>query len=647
MFPLLLFIGCGGDPTRSSKPVSSDSATSVASNDSGQPDESTPSTDCPDQDLDGDGILDCRDDQCNVSVDGPADVLEGHTCAEPEPPGGDPWRAELLWAYTGVEHGCLVSAAGDLDGDGVVEVLCTAIEPDLLVVLDGRDGSVRWTSTVFDDLSKLAIGDIDADGAVDLVGYSRDHRVHALEGYGSPKWVSQDEVGDLMNYGTRSAMLPIEIADLDADGAPEVITPHAVIRGQNGTTRWWLDTSLQPESDSFCSELAIGDIDRDGVQEVISNWTVWSGDTPLWSIPPSPRGLGGTPMLVQADHDAAAEVFWYAFDTVRLVDTDGTLLWELPTPFEPDPEPPNGAWLSTPCAGDLDGDGLSEIVMNDQNWLYAWSSAGALLWQAPFDDDIGFVACAVFDLDHDGFPEVVTSDEFELSIHDGRTGEARLTWDRPNWTAGEPHLILDVDGDGSVEIVVSQTGANWEVSGHAPPVMVLTHPDGGWAPGSARWGSSTWTGTNTGPNGAVPRLPARSWPGGWRTQAAYLPEGADLRPEVMDSCISACQAPGVARVAFRLVNLGPAEVPAGVPLAVYQLDAAGSRALLSVSSSGEPLGPGMGERRFSEVVLPVADAEHGLLFVAGDDGAGGIGPEDCGADNNEVLWTPEVCLDAP
>jgi hypothetical protein len=123
----------------------------------------------------------------------------------------------------------------------------------------------------------------------------------------------------------------------------------------------------------------------------------------------------------------------------------------------------------TPALGDLDGDGLPEIVaatpgglfnVNQPSYLVAFEHDGAVKWQndAPIDHGQGF-AIALADLDADGDVEVVADDT--VVDHEGTT-----MWSMPGNQAGwamydvwhcTATAAADLDDDGQQEVVLGQT----------------------------------------------------------------------------------------------------------------------------------------------------------------------------------------------
>ena len=101
-----------------------------------------------------------------------------------------------------------------------------------------------------------------------------------------------------------------------------------------------------------------------------------------------------------------------------------------------------------PALGDINGDGVMEIVTSNGQNLIAFDNAGNVLWTGDaFNGYIGSVALA--DLDNDGDVEIYG----DRSVYDH---EGNLLWQNPNPIALYPSTTAaDMDDDGDLEIVFS------------------------------------------------------------------------------------------------------------------------------------------------------------------------------------------------
>ncbi len=254
-------------------------------------------------------------------------------------------------------------------------------------------------------------------------------------------------------------------------------------------------------------------------------------------LPGFPARVGvsveGSPKLADVDGDGLDDVIYVTSDG-RLHITDATLTdkpgWPQVVPLldEFDPDHPDNhlaqpalaegrvitdqrhAVMSTPAVGDLDGDGVNEVVVGTMNGqLLAWHADGSPVAGFPFvlpDDpiryesdpenvwDYGFFASpALGDLEGDGDLEIVIGamDAHVYAFHHDGTAvtgfpvELRATYDTSDGPTSRGERIIsspalgDVDGDGTLEIAI---GTNQKTTGTYGLGYLLSH-DGQIEPG--------------------------------------------------------------------------------------------------------------------------------------------------------------------
>ena len=590
------------------------------------------------RDVDADGLADCVDDDCIVDHDGAQAVVDPHACDPIIAPAIDPWNLELVWEYYSIDSNCTSTLVADLDRDGIAEVVCAADILDKVVVLSGLDGRLLFESELIGRGSGLTIADLDGGGDLEIVGFSPDGELVALHADGSLLWRSAAPYGPFPVVDCHVNSVLLDVADLEADGIPEVIGHHGIVRGWDGATGPALDanadvTALQER------DLSVADIDNDGVTDIVSRWRRYTADGALvWEYAaPSSWRLYSDPVMVQVDADADAEILWVSESENVLMEPDGSTIWS--QALRGDDEA-----FTLACAGDLDGDGRMEVVYHTLYEIIALSLDGTHLWTAPSTDNTGqgYAACTTFDFDLDGADEVVTVDEETFRIMDGATGTSLFideSWHSA--TAGDKQLVVDLDGDGSVEILLENpiaAGSNAQ-----PTYKVYRNVNRDWPPGTQIWPSATWSGTSVLPDGRVPRTADKPWLTTlkWRGQPEWVATGFDLRAVVGDACVSSCDDDdGLVHLVLRIEDLGPEEVETA-PLAVYGIQSDGSRSLLTVMTWGWIDNSTSAEDQDFETTT--AQARRGLVLVAGDDGTGVISPEECNAVDNETTWALTDC----
>ncbi len=176
-------------------------------------------------------------------------------------------------------------AIGDLDGDGALEIVHGTGEffqtPEgqaagyKIYVRDAL-GNIKWTgSTGSYTREAPALGDINGDGKLEVVAVSLDHRLHAWKSDGTKLW----EVAPKTYQGNNWTLSAPAIAHYPGENNPVVYTntgwESAVLRGTTGTqltASKWPDYSWPTYLSGYSTSgnaPAVGDIDGDGKLELV------------------------------------------------------------------------------------------------------------------------------------------------------------------------------------------------------------------------------------------------------------------------------------------------------------------------------------------------------------------------------------------
>ncbi|MBU0517330.1 T9SS type A sorting domain-containing protein [bacterium] len=177
-----------------------------------------------------------------------------------------------------------------------------------------------------------------------------------------------------------SVKVPPVIADLDNNGTMEIIADCWSQTGTDQLYVWDDSGSLLPgwpQAVAYCrlSSPSVGDIDNDGDLEIIvGGWsTVPSGEKihayhhdgatvagfPVVLNNAISGNLNNTPVVGDIDGDGLLEIVIKAKNNVFALNHDGSVVTGFPVPL--DDENHSGTTSPTPVLGDTDGDGLVEI----------------------------------------------------------------------------------------------------------------------------------------------------------------------------------------------------------------------------------------------------------------------------------------------
>lgn len=520
--------------------------------------------------------------------------------------------ARIVRPATGEEVFTIYLGHQDPDGTGMPFFMNTAAQRQAAGDIDG-DGRPELIFTVFQDTE----GDGGAVGDQILVAFEHD---------GTFKWRS-----DIIPRGQRGGeIVGVTIADLDADGAPELLVGNEdwtmnVFRN-TGELLW-----SQPTGQGrYQVAAAAADIDLDGFQEVIWGSEVFRHDgTRFWrAVDASGRFVRSetTAAVANLDDDPFGEVLWSSREQGRIYasEHDGTFKWQTDALF------PRGISTTIQVA-DFDGDGEAEIGFGTTSHYTALETDGSVKWQIA-----GYYVSggAPFDFDEDGELEILLQNNDQLVFVNGADGvvESAVDFRYRNGTVRQP-VVADVDGDGSAEILVDQ--------GHGPTgygrgTLAIFGNDPAERPWPATrkvWNQEIYSVTNVGDeHGAIPASPTPNWlVPGLNTFTANPPLGAlgtpeddQFRYEVDDGSLASNEATVRLRIlpegsAPEILSTPPTIATVGFPYEYHALayDPDAGDVLtwsLSAGADGMTIDPATGTLRWT----PEAAGTHGAAIAVGD-----------------------------
>ncbi|MCU7860671.1 MAG: carboxypeptidase regulatory-like domain-containing protein [Candidatus Thiodiazotropha sp. (ex Lucinoma kastoroae)] len=448
-----------------------------------------------------------------------------------------------------------------------------------LRAISGLDGRELWTaSRLIHRAGSLAAGDIDGDGAIEIIAVRPGSTITTLqstgliafEHTGEVKWENTDTAG--VNWGSAS------IADIDGDGVPEIIGGNTVLNA-DGSLRW-KGVGYSGVKTPHEGQLSIvADINLDGEQEVVAGAAAYASDgTRLWQNTGVGDGYDG---VGNFDADDYAEIVVVANSRVALLEHTGEVIWG-PVAL------PGGGDGGAPTIADVDGDGAPEIGVAGASFYTVFDTDGTILWSASIRDNTSHVTgSSVFDFDGDGKVEVVYSDELYLRVYNGSDGVVLFETPNNSVTTFELPVIVDIDNDDHAEIVVCSN--NYYFAG-STGIQVYEDINDAWEDTRSIWNQHAYHITNVNDDGSIPANEQPSW----LTHNSYrLNTFADpvvtLFPDITASKLQILDngAAQPAAISVRIGNGGAGDLTREIAIAFYEGDPASGGTLLgTVSLSG-------------------------------------------------------------
>ncbi len=438
-------------------------------------------------DDDGDGLVDCFDPQCNGTTDC-SDFFYGKPATSCSTNPTNPvFSLNTTWQSNINVSTRSTMMVGDMDADGIPEVVCHQDGVNQLYILDGVTGSVEVTincPAIADHVDAITIGDTDDDGLGEIYVVTNDNKLRCFENDGTAK------IGFTPpTTGGTNESIP-GIADFNQDGIPEIYKDNKIYNsltgvliasgtgstgnnpGSNGSPAG-MPVAADVLPDSYC-------VDCSGLELVCGN-AVYAVDIPGGTITPVANSLPGSlqdgfTSVADIDVDGQLDVVVVSNGTVYVWDPRTGL--QIGNTFNI----PNTNAGGRANIADYDNDGLPEIGAGGMNRYVVIDidTATNLLsqkWIKTIVDGSEHTTSSVFDFDCDGKAQVVYRDENVLYVWDGETGNVQASLPCGSATRSEFPTIVDVDGDGQVNIICACASGN---GGSAGKVMAFNSSTNQW-----------------------------------------------------------------------------------------------------------------------------------------------------------------------
>ena len=324
-------------------------------------------------DLDGDG----RIDLVLASADGPArvDVFFGSdlppSAALPAPAPSVTITIDPLTIGPGEPQ---VAVGGDIDGDGLGEMMVTAIHAQQLGIwpsstlirgeLAFAQAPVLWNVEMDARLgTPLTLGDVDGDGVGEVALGQREPEGRVVVWSGATlgtaptpmaTWRSVHELegeaaGDVDGDGLADLLVRRAVDDLD-EAALFLIPGHSLALGHDGDIDAMVPTLVGPQASAFGAQATgVGDVDGDGLDDLVVSQELYSAD----------GGVDNGRVLLFVASQLGGP----------LTDDDAYAHWTGTDGFHARP---------SESVGDLDGDGRVDLLVAGRPALDTWG-----LWMVP------------------------------------------------------------------------------------------------------------------------------------------------------------------------------------------------------------------------------------------------------------------------
>ena len=515
--------------------------------------------------------------------------------------------------------------AGDIDGDGVVEILCMNMAATSIYIFDGRTGAIAGTIPLGGIVSgsgywdPMLICDCNRNGKGEIfvVGHNSNPIVRLYEVSSAPG-VRPITFNTLWSHSYQTIIsspasyqlsMPI-VADLDGDGIPEFVAGNHIISSQTGLS---LATMALSGAGTYMSFPLAVDLDHDGLPEIVVGTNVYkysAGVATLWRTCPGLAQQEGVNMAGDINDDGEIDLVFVSRS-------------QLVKAWTPNTNQDLGTITSTvggspsyPFVGDIDGivepNGKKylEVIVNTAGSLKAYSYTGAGFvpkWTMSHSDMSGSTAMTLFDFNNDGVMEIVYRDQTFLHIFNGAGSVPVLaTPSLPcgSGTGTECPIVVDVNGDGSADIVVigDPAGVNSAIGGE---VMVFEGASSKWMSCPKVWNQQLYSNLYVNEDLTIPDTikplnltyiqtcsggdTVRYYNGG-PMQAPYISENTycpiDLSPDVyiVGGSITLLS-PSSVEITITVGNQGLAVAPSSTPIRYYENSIATGNILSAASTT--------------------------------------------------------------
>jgi hypothetical protein len=637
----------------------------------------------------------------------PDNIIDPGTCIAPTDNDSFSIRKQQQSADS-LSHPGAVTLVGDLDGDGIPEIVTMTSSNkildrhDRISVLDGGTLQLRTSISLSPYIDGATAGgwlspapmllvDADRNGLGEII-YAHNNAVHAYEAdttggvfQMTHKWSSTSYTRPAAGVMGDGALPHLVVTDFNGDGVPELVVFNKILNATTGAVMGETEdiatafvgrnsnTSHPNQATNF---LATADMTGDGFPGIVAGAAVYKvtvssdGTTAACSTLSKNTTIGdGFSTVADIDMDGRPEVI-----IVKMISAVQSVVYLWWPDIEGGGE---GTYTASdplllsldnqhsfPAVGDIDGltdpqtgKKYPEICVRAQNFIFTLkydptATRPLTKWTANSGGSSGGTGLSLFDFNNDGIQELVYRDKTKLHVLDGRGTTAIMLGetDCASDLSWEYPVVADTDGDGSANICVP--------CGYR--VAVFESAGKPWPSARPVWNQMPYEALKIDETLTVSRYPV---PKNMSFDGRYPYHGSLLQVPVFDisdfSVVQPIANPAVhsvwttqvnqatVRVWVRIQNLGEKNTPAGLPVALYgKVSAVATPELLQVKPVGAVIVPtGCYDMYFD---VPAESIYPELLARVQDDGVSypADGPFlDCDTDNNTGSCTVAQAID--
>lgn len=426
-------------------------------------------------DNDGDGFIDCYDSDCSGNMQC-TDFYFGNIvgCQNPASQNLE-FNADLKWASPeGSSSVSSLPSIGDIDGDGLPELVVTNTIAQTLTLLDGKTGYIEEgpISVGFEPSNTTAIANLNNDDCASI--FIKSHE-------GTAQISAYDcKLNEVWTESTSTQRIGLlSLVDFNADGIVELLHGNEIRNAHTGSlllagngdfneTVSYGSIAIDILEEDECTDCSGAEIIEGGkIYAVNSSGNTWTktlvkdiNETLSNDTPYAIKGTGvnqNSVSVADYNNDGYIDVFISGGQAIDAAVLTTVFFWDVKnnavTTFEIPDNPENGTGRI--AIADMNGNGLSNSTFISGNTLYVLDEKMELLLEKTVNTSIGYTGVSSFDFNGNGYNEIIYRNEEGLFILDVGLDETSTKIDCKSTALDEYPIIIDIDGDGSTEICVS------------------------------------------------------------------------------------------------------------------------------------------------------------------------------------------------